>query len=149
MGTTLVGALVTPDVAVIANVGDSRAYHISADGIKQITRDHSFVEMLVQSGQITREEALVHPQRNLITRAMGLTLRTSIDIFECTWKKGDLLLLCSDGLHGCVKDEALFEILISDLSLDEKCEAMVSLALSQGGLDNITVALAYNEEGCV
>ena len=146
MGATLVCALLSTERFIAACVGDSRLYHFDGNTLTQITCDHSFVEMLVQSGQITREEAFTHPQRNLITSAMGLSLRADIDVFEHRWKEGDLLLLCSDGLHGCVKDEALFSILMTDSSLEEKCTTMIELALTQGGMDNVTVALARCEE---
>lgn len=146
MGSTLVCALLLPDRYVTASIGDSRLYHLHDGVLTQVTEDHSLVEMLVQSGQITREEARTHPQRNLITRAAGLALRAEIDIFERTWQKDDILLLCSDGLHGSVTDDEICEILLTGSSLDESASALVSLALERGASDNITLALAQNDE---
>ena len=149
MGATLVCALLLKERFIAASVGDSRLYHFDGKTLMQITSDHSFVEMLVQKGQISREEARTHPQRNLITRAIGLALRVNIDIFERTWTEGNILLLCTDGLHGCTKDSELLEILKEDTTLEEKCETLVARAVSNDGTDNITVVLASYEEDCI
>lgn len=149
MGTTLVCTLLSGRRYIAACVGDSRIYHFDGETLAQVTRDHSLVEMLVEAGRITRDEARTHPQRNVITRALGISLRVDIDIFDREWHPGDILLLCSDGLHGCLDDEALKDILSADTALEEKCDAMVSLALSNDGSDNITVALVRcGEEDC-
>lgn len=149
MGTTLVCALLCRKRFIAACIGDSRVYHYDGEALIQVTHDHSLVEMLVEAGSITREEARRHPQRNLITRALGLSLRADVDIFDRVWHPGDILLLCSDGLHGCVDDDDLKDILSSEGTLEEKCDAMVALALSHDGSDNITVVLACcGEEDC-
>lgn len=145
MGSTLVCALLLPDRYFTASIGDSRLYHLHDDILEQITEDHSLVEMLVLSGQITREEARTHPQRNFITRAAGLALRAQIDIFERSWREGDVLLLCSDGLHGSVTDDEMREMLQTGASLDDAADTLVSLALERGASDNITIVLAQND----
>ncbi len=147
MGTTLICALLSEKRYIAANIGDSRLYHYDGEALVQVSHDHSYVEMLVQAGSITREEARFHPQRNLITRAMGLGLRVEIDIFDREWRAGDMLLLCSDGLSGSVSDMQIQEILSAKTVLEEKCDALVALALENGGSDNITVVLACCEEG--
>lgn len=147
MGATLVCAALTDTHFIAANVGDSRLYHFDGSALCRVTVDHSYVQMLVDEGTITPEEARTHPQRNLITRAMGIGLRTDIDIFDRTWKDGDLLLLCSDGLHGSVEDSEIAEILMRAIPLSEMCDLLVALALNHGGSDNITVVLARNEGG--
>ena len=147
MGATLVCALLESDSYIAANVGDSRLYQLDPSGLSRITTDHSYVQMLVDAGSITPEEAYYHPQRNLITRAIGIGIAVDIDIFECEWREGDLLLLCSDGLCGVLKDDDIKEILLSAGTLEEKCESLVSAALACGSSDNITVVLAQNAGG--
>lgn len=142
MGTTLVAALVLDSGAVILNVGDSRAYTISRTAdIKQITRDHSVVEDMIQRGEITRSEAKVHPNRNLITRAIGTSENVDFDLFYVPMKKGDELLLCSDGLTNIVDNNVLsHEILKSD---DPRvcCEGLIQAAVVRGAPDNVTAVL--------
>ena len=147
MGATLVCAVVSDTRYIAANVGDSRLYHFDGRGMAFVTTDHSYVQMLVEEGAITPEQARTHPQRNLITRAMGIGLRTDIDIFDRSWGEGDILLLCSDGLHGSVPEEDLVRILSQPISLDEMCDQLVQLALENGATDNISVVLARNEGG--
>ncbi len=143
MGSTLVCALLFETHFIAANVGDSRLYHFDGKELTQVTIDHSLVEMLVRGGHITREEALTHPQRNLITRAMGLGLRVEPDVFDRTWQKGDLLLLCSDGLSGSVRPERIAELLRAGAdALNTLAGTLVTEALESGATDNITVALA-------
>ena len=112
MGTTMVAVHLTPDgEALLLNVGDSRGYLVQSEGIERITRDHSLVEDLVQRGEISATEARIHPQKNLITRALGIESQVQVDFFALTLKCEDCLLLCSDGLSNTVEDqEFLFEI---------------------------------------
>jgi len=138
MGTTLVGAVVREQKAHIINVGDSRAYHISKEGIRQITRDHSFVEDMIQRGDITREEALHHPNRNLVTQVVGTEPRVTRDMFEIELQAGDRLLFCSDGLTNLVTDEEILQELETYEDLDKCCEMLITLALAKGGTDNVT-----------
>lgn len=142
MGTTLVAAAVFNDMACVANIGDSRAYLLSPKyGIKQITRDHSVVEDLVARGDITRAEALHHPNKNLITRAMGTVPEIRADFFFPQIEDGDYLLLCSDGLSNIVSEqEFVYEILRSD-TLEEAGERLLNLGFSRGAPDNITIVL--------
>lgn len=141
MGTTLVAALMVGDTATIANVGDSRAYHLRPEGIAQITVDHSLVERLVATGQITREEAATHPQKNVIYRTMGDKPRVEVDFFERQLAPGEALLLCSDGLSGMVSDEHIWQIWRTSTSPQEACDRLVEAANGAGGEDNISVII--------
>ena len=141
MGSTLVMALLVGNVATIANVGDSRAYLLNGSGIHQITTDHSLVERLVATGQITQEEASRHPQRNVIYRVIGDRATVETDIFERRLSTGEALLLCSDGLSGMLPDKAIWEIWKTSTSPQEACDRLVQAANQAGGEDNITVII--------
>ena len=141
MGTTLVSAVSCDGGAVISNVGDSRAYHITADGIHRVTKDHSLVERMVDRGDITAEEARHHPNRNLITRALGPDMSALSDEYICPMEPGDFLLLCSDGLVDTVTDqEMLFEV-IHGGELDTCLERLLAISKSHGASDNVTAVL--------
>lgn len=146
MGTTLVAALLLGEKFIAANVGDSRMYRFHNATLETVTTDHSLVEQLVLAGAITKEEARVHPQRNIITRAVGVSPVVDVDLFEREWVAGDILVLCSDGLHGAVDDEDIISVLSTNRSLENMCEILVQLALDNGGTDNITVILVTLEE---
>lgn len=141
MGTTLVGALVRGSDLWVVNVGDSRAYRISRDAIRQITRDHSVVEELVQHGALTPEEARRHPQRNLITRALGTGKHVKADLFRETVEEGDTILLCSDGLVNEVTDQEILEEVLAGGTAAEICHRLLDRALNAGASDNVTVVL--------
>jgi len=145
MGTTLVGAVLHKKdgdwKATIINVGDSRAYHISTDCMAQVTKDHSLVEDMICRGEITREQSLHHPSRNLITRVVGTEPEVTRDLFSLALKPGDRLLFCSDGLTNLVSDEELFEAVKHYTDLENCCEMLITLALAKGGLDNVTVLM--------
>lgn len=141
MGTTLVVALMASGQAAVANVGDSRAYHLNREEIQQITTDHSLVERLVSVGQISREEAAVHPQRNVIYRTIGDKPSVEIDLTHQSLLPGEALLLCSDGLSGTVPDEKIWHIWRTSTSPQEACERLVEAANHAGGEDNITVVI--------
>jgi serine/threonine protein phosphatase PrpC len=141
MGTTLVAALVIGNTAHIANVGDSRAYLINDDGIRQITTDHSLVERLIALGQITPDEARIHPQRNVIYRTVGDKEEAEIDLFVQQLNPGDSLLLCSDGLSGKVEDVEIWRLGRRGRSPQEACEQLVQAANDNGGDDNVTVII--------
>jgi protein phosphatase len=147
MGTTLTLAMLFPDQYIAANIGDSRLYYFDGWSITQVTHDHSLVAVLVANGEITLEEANVHPQRNIITRALGTSEHEEADFFQRRWVKDDVLLLCSDGLYGSVTDEEMEDALRKDVPLTEICDELVSRALSAGATDNVTVVLARNEGG--
>ena len=141
MGTTLVMALIVGDVVTIANVGDSRAYLLKKSGIAQITTDHSLVERLVATGQITPQEAAVHPQRNIIYRVLGDKPQVESDLFEQTLAPGEAVLLCSDGLSGLVTDERIWRIWHTSTSPQDACDRLVEAANQAGGEDNITAVI--------
>jgi serine/threonine protein phosphatase PrpC len=141
MGTTLVAALLSGSTATVVNVGDSRAYLFSRSRLSRITRDHSMVGELVAQGKISEEEARVHPQRNLITRALGTRAQVEPDLFDVPLADGDRLLLATDGLHGMVTDETIALIVGKGESPERTCDALVEAALAAGGDDNVTVAL--------
>ena len=142
MGTTFTACTVWDDKAYIAHVGDSRIYLISDGAISQVTIDHTYVNEMVRAGQITKEEARTHPQRNVITRVLGTGEELSVDAFVIAVKERDRLLLCSDGLTNMLQDEEICEAVQADGgTLDEKAEALVRLANQRGGQDNISVIL--------
>lgn len=148
MGATMVVAVIMEDEAYIANVGDSRAYAYRNHNLLQITKDHSVVEEMVANGSLTREEARNHPQRNIITRAMGTDAVTEPDIFEYDFFPGDCLLLCSDGLSGLVEDSEIQEMLEKELDSKETVTQLIELAKERGGNDNITViCIRFTQEG--
>lgn len=141
MGTTLVAAIAYDGGAVITNVGDSRAYHISQAGIARVTRDHSLVESMVEHGDITADEARHHPSRNLITRALGRNTNAACDGYIRPMEKGDYILLCTDGLVNTVTDqEMLFEI-IHGQDTDTCLERLMAISREQGAPDNVTAVL--------
>ena len=141
MGTTLVSAAVTERAAVICNIGDSRAYLIRGGGMVRITHDHSVVQTLVENGSITAEEARMHPNRNLITRALGPEEQARCDAFEVTFTRGDRLLLCTDGLVVTATDAEICRAVCTHKKSEESLEALISLAKAQGAPDNVTAVL--------
>jgi len=142
MGTTLVGALVMGEYASIINVGDSRAYHITPEGIWRITKDHSLVEDMIDRGEIKREEAVTHPDRNLITRALGVEPGVLCDLFEIQIRKGESLLLCSDGLTNCLDEKLIWEtVALSNEGAEAICRKLIDLAIKAGATDNVTAVL--------
>ena len=141
MGSTLVMALFSEQDIHIANVGDSRAYHLTNDSITQITEDHSLVERLVQIGQITREEARTHRQKNVIYNTIGDKENLQVSLYDLFLPPGDRLLLCSDGLNGMLTDEQILEISQKCPSPVDACKEMVQAAKNAGGLDNITAII--------
>lgn len=141
MGTTLVAALVKDKHAWLLNIGDSRAYHVGEAGIVKLTRDHSVVEDLVRRGDISPEQARNHPQKNLITRALGSEAKVRADLYEKDLAAGEYLLLCSDGLSNMVTDqEMLYEILHGGQA-ESCCQRLLDIAMSRGAPDNVTVVL--------
>ncbi len=146
MGTTLALALLHRDGFVALNVGDSRIYHFGGGRLTQISQDHSYVAQLVAMGQITRAQARKHPRRNIITRALGTQPYEQADVFHCVWDKGDMLLLCSDGLYDTLADEQITRMLNDGDGPEDICETLVEQALAHGSTDNISVVLAMNTE---
>ena len=140
MGTTIVAATITDHKMVVANVGDSRLYVIG-NGIRQITRDHSLVEEMVRLGEMNKEEAKVHPDKNIITRAIGAVNELVIDFFEVEVQPEDTILMCTDGLTNMIEDEDIRKIIIGQRDIAEKAEKLIETANANGGKDNITVVV--------
>ena len=141
MGTTVVACTMQEDTLYVVNIGDSRLYLIR-DGIVQITDDHSLVEEMVKQGNITESEARMHPQKNIITRALGINKEVQADFFEIEIQQNDIIMLCSDGLSNMIEDEDIEYIVRNSDSLQGAGEALVARANENGGNDNITVVLA-------
>ena len=147
MGTTCTAAYLTDTDLAIAHVGDSRMYRLRAGKVEQLTDDHSLVGELVRRGQLTEEEAEEHPQRSILTRALGPEADVEVDHFSVPVEDGDLFLICSDGLTDMISDAELAELLREpEASLDAKAEALVAAANAAGGRDNITVVLFRVQE---
>jgi serine/threonine protein phosphatase PrpC len=140
MGSTVVAALVQGHKALIANVGDSRAYLVDG-GLEQVTRDHSLVQELVDKGIITKEEAIRHPQRHVVTRTLG-TQDIVVPDFKEKDLEGKTLLLCSDGLTDSLKEEEIRDTVLGSAELDRGCVNLIDVANQKGASDNITVILA-------
>lgn len=140
MGTTIVAATILDDRLCVANIGDSRLYVIG-DGIRQVTVDHSYVEEMIRLGKVDAKAARVHPNKNIITRAIGATEDVEADFFEVELAGGESILLCTDGLTNMVEDTAICEIMLSAKSPEEKAKQLVVLANQNGGKDNITVVI--------
>ena len=142
MGTTCTAAVIKGERIVIAQVGDSRAYLLTGGHLQQITRDHSLVADMVESGQMTKEQARTAPNRSIITRALGTAPDTQPDIYEINVKAGDRLLICSDGLSGMIEDKDI-EDTLKRIEDPQRCASvLVSEAITAGGLDNVTVIVA-------
>ncbi|KIL50423.1 phosphoprotein phosphatase [Jeotgalibacillus alimentarius] len=140
MGTTLVAAICTEDFISIANIGDSRGYVIDESRVLQMTEDDSFVNALVQSGEISREDAEHHPKKNLLLKALGTKGKADPAIKTIVPENDTVVLLCSDGLSNKVSEEEIKEILLQSVTLDEMAEDLIQLANEHGGEDNITLA---------
>lgn len=138
MGTTLVVATIIERTLYFANVGDSRLYVLN-DDIKQVSKDHSFVQEMVRLGGIKQEDAKVHPDKNIITRAIGASEKVEIDFYEYRLKKGDIILMCTDGLSNMVEDNEIQYIVKSSRDVVEAVERLIVRANQYGGNDNIGV----------
>ena len=146
MGTTCTAAMLEHNRLVIAQVGDSRAYLLHGGKLTQLTRDHSLMANMIEAGQITPEEARVHPNRSVITRALGNDPDTIPDLYEINVEEGDRLLLCSDGLSSMIEDSEIETIMNRQADPQRCASALVNEAIAAGGLDNVTVVIA-NAEG--
>lgn len=140
MGTTVVASTYKDEILYVANVGDSRLYVVN-DQMKQITRDHSYVEEMVRMGSLDRMSARNHPDKNIITRAVGIMDTVNVDFFEAELHKGDIVLMCSDGLTNMIEDEDILAILKKENGLEHKAEELIRTANNNGGKDNIAVVL--------
>ena len=141
MGTTLVAAMIQGKLATVVNVGDSRAYKVDRDGIRQITKDHSMVQLMVDRGELTPEMAKTYPGKNLITRAVGTESTVVTDVFQLEVEKDDCLLLCSDGMSNMMDDqEILFEV-VHGVNKEGCCQRLLDIATGRGAPDNVTSVL--------
>ena len=145
MGTTAVVATIIDHTLIVANVGDSRLYIIN-DDIEQITKDHSLVEEMVRIGELDRSEAREHPDKNIITRALGVTENVEVDFFEVELKKGDIILMCSDGLTNMVEDEDIRMVVKAQRDVVQIVEELIKVANHNGGSDNIGVVIIEADE---
>jgi serine/threonine protein phosphatase PrpC len=141
MGTTLTAVLEIQNKLIIAQIGDSRAYLLRKEGIRQLTRDQSLVADLVSVGQITEEQARRHPERNVLLQALGVGSKVELQLGRANIRLGDVLLLCSDGLHSQMSADEIFNIVADSRSPEDACRELVDLANSRGGPDNITSIL--------
>ncbi|WP_460287828.1 Stp1/IreP family PP2C-type Ser/Thr phosphatase [Clostridium sp. CTA-7] len=145
MGTTIVACLITKNNIQIANVGDSCCFGIKSNSITKITKDHSLVQELLDCGSISEEQAIKHPQKNVITRAIGTEEVVEIDIFNLKQNKFDFFVMCTDGLTNEINLEEVLSFEIEEKDLQDICDKLVELARSKGGRDNITVMLFGGE----
>ncbi len=143
MGTTLVVATVIGKYLQVANVGDSRLYLVGKKGIRQVTRDHSLVEEMIRLGGLSREDARKHPDKNIITRAIGAKDEVEPEFFTEELEPGDIILMCSDGLSNMLEDKEIEKIVQNEelAEMKEKAEALINAANNNGGKDNIAVVL--------
>ena len=141
MGTTMVALLIRDKEVVVVNVGDSRAYCVGRKGIRRLTTDHSLVQMMVQRGDLTPEQARVYPGKNFITRAIGTEAVVECDVFHVDVERGDSLLLCSDGLTNMMDDqEILFEV-VHGVNKEQCCQRLLDIAKNRGAPDNVTCVM--------
>ena len=141
MGTTLVAALVNGKKVTVVNVGDSRCYHLRQDGIRQITVDHSLVQMMVSRGEMTQEQAKKYPGKNMITRAIGTENSVQCDLFHLDVERGEGLLLCSDGLSNLLDDQEILFEFIHGSNRQNCCWQLLEVAKNRGAPDNVTCVL--------
>lgn len=146
MGTTIEAVILTDSFTTVAHVGDSRSYILNEAGFTQITDDHTLVNELVRTGQISKEDAQFHPRKNVILRALGTEEEVKIDLKTIMFEEGDFLLLCSDGLSNKVSDQEMMHILKSDDPLEAKATTLIDLANENGGEDNITLIILHHVE---
>lgn len=142
MGTTVTAALLCDRHLTIGHVGDSRAYEIKNNRIIPLTKDHSLLEKLVESGEISPEEARCHPQRHILTRALGIDYEITVDICEEELESGSTILLCTDGLTNMVRDEEILSVVTEHIEPAKIAEVLIEMANERGGFDNITVVIA-------
>ncbi len=146
MGTTLVLAIVTDDYILFGNVGDSSGFVMKKGGLYKVTKDHTLVNLLVETGELTKEEALNHPRKNVLMRALGANNPIDVDIFDVE-RECDAILLCSDGLTNMLSVTQIEKVLNSDLSLEEKVVKLIKKSNLRGGTDNVSIACLERESG--
>jgi PPM family protein phosphatase len=147
MGTTIIAAICTDHFVTVAHIGDSRCFILNESGYKQLTEDHSLVNELVRTGQISREDAENHPRKNVILRALGTEQNVEMDLLTIIFEEGDILLICSDGLSNKVSEKEMIEILSNEETHDQRAESFIRLANHYGGEDNITLVIVEHSIG--
>ena len=147
MGTTLTVGLLSGNLLIIGHIGDSRAYLVNNDRIELLTRDHSLLEQLLQSGQVKPEEAKNHPKRHVLTRALGASSELQVDIADLVIEPGSVLLFCTDGLTNQVEDHEILNVVTGQKDPQLQAESLIALANARGGHDNITVVIAADIGG--
>lgn len=147
MGTTLAAVYIDGDKFYTVNIGDSRVYLYTGDDLVQVTHDHSYVAELVRAGEITSEQARIHPRKNIITKAVGIRQYETADFFTNTWRNDDIILICSDGLYDGATDDEIYGALHDMDDLDGICRELVFLARRGGSGDNVSIILIKREEG--
>jgi len=145
MGTTLVVAIITKEYILIGNIGDSSGFVMKDDNLHKVTYDHTLVNLLVTAGELTEEEAVNHPKKNVLMRALGANDPIDIDIFDCDMKISDILL-SSDGLTNMLDNNSIEKVLQSDMLIEDKVIKLINKANNRGGTDNISVAYLSLEE---
>ena len=146
MGTTLVLAILTEEYLLFGNVGDSSGFVMKDNNLHKVTYDHTLVNLLVSAGELTKEEASVHPKKNVLMKALGASAEVDVDIFDCDMDITEILL-SSDGLTGMLDREGIEKVLLSEGTVEEKVERLIMKANNRGGTDNISVAYLVREEG--
>ena len=146
MGTTLVLSVLTKDYLLFGNVGDSSGFVMKDNKLHKVTYDHTLVNLLVSAGELTKEEASVHPKKNVLMKALGATLEVDVDIFDCDMDAKEILL-SSDGLTGMLDRESIEKVLLGEGTVEEKVNKLIQKANNRGGTDNISVAYLVREEG--
>ncbi len=146
MGTTLVMAVLTKEYLLFGNVGDSSGFVMKDAKLHKVTYDHTLVNLLVSAGELTKEEASVHPKKNVLMKALGASVEVDVDIFDCDMDISEILL-SSDGLTGMLEREQIEKVLLGDGSVEDKVSKLIQKANNRGGIDNISVAYLVLEEG--
>lgn len=146
MGTTLVLAILTKDYLLFGNVGDSSGFVLKDDKLHKVTYDHTLVNLLVSAGELTKEEASVHPKKNVLMKALGAALEVDVDIFDCDMDVSQILL-SSDGLTNMLTKEQIEKVLLGEEDVEDKVIRLINKANNRGGTDNISVAYLIREEG--
>lgn len=145
MGTTVAACFIANNLIHIANVGDSSCFFIDDSGIRKITKDHSLVQQLLDEGSITEEQAMHHPNKNIITRAVGTSKDLEVDLYDLSNNKYKYIVLCTDGLSNEVEKEEIYKIVTSSQDVNEACKELINLAKERGGKDNISVLIVGGE----
>ena len=144
MGTTLIMAVIHNGMLYVGHIGDSRVYLLRKDEMRQITTDHSYIEELIKTGSLTREEAQYHPKKNVITRALGCSEYIKVDTYLSDIQEGDTLIICTDGLTNMLNEDEIKRIVTSTDDIDAACDELVRKTNEYGGIDNVTVILIKN-----